>query len=162
LEETQLRPYTVIPFIPSVSHQKTCALGKAGCKMFFKSGTKLQNILCSSNKTQPAPMERKGIYKFSCPCSPSAIYVGETSRSFSTRAREHRKAAETGRWSHFGLTQHKEHCKQPVDWENPEILARMNFKDKNRLKFELRLSESLEIRCHGWGPNKGLNEDWGS
>jgi hypothetical protein len=58
--------------------------------------------------------------------------------------------------------QHKEHCKQPVDWENPEILARMNFKDKNRLKFELRLRESLEIRRHGCGPNKGLNEDWGS
>jgi hypothetical protein len=161
-DDVQLRPFACIPFIPSISYQLKRALGKAGCKTFFKAGNKLQNILCSKNKTHPNPMDTKGVYKIQCPCAPEAIYIGETARSFATRTKEHRKAVESGKWSHSGLTQHKEHCDKPIDWDNPEIIARLSHKDKGKLKFDLRLRESLEIRRHGCGPNKGLNEDWGS
>jgi hypothetical protein len=107
-------------------------------------------------------MQNKGIYKFECPCSTKAIYIGETARSFEIRAKEHQRAAETGKWSHSGLVQHKEKCDAPIDWQKPKILATFSNKNKNKLKFDLHLLEALEIHRHGSGPNRGLNEDWGS
>jgi hypothetical protein len=162
MEEIQNRPYACIPFIPKISNQLKRALGKAGCKTFFKSGSKLQNLLCSKNKTKPDPISGKGIYKVKCPCAPNTIYIGETSRSFLTRLKEHQKAVENGKWSHSSITQLKEICKDPIDWDNPEIVAKLNHKDKTRLKYDLRIRESLEIRRHECGPERGLNEDWGS
>jgi hypothetical protein len=48
---------------------------------------------------------------------------------------EHKQAAEKGKWSHSGITQHKEQCHQPVDWDNPEVLATMKNKNKKKLVF---------------------------
>jgi hypothetical protein len=60
-------------------------------------------------------------------------YVGETARSFETRDKEHRKAAEQGKWAHSGLTQHKQNCMAPI--ETPEILSIANAKkNKDKLK----------------------------
>ena len=94
-------------------------------------------------------------------CKPEAVYIGETRRSIDLRATEHRKAAETGKWSHSGLTQHRQHCNVPFDWE-PTVLSRVNIKDPDRLKHHLRVSEALWIRHQKCGPGKGLNEDFGT
>ena len=68
-----------------------------------------------------------------------------------------------GNWSHSGLVQHKESCKQPVKWDEPEILATYSNKNKNKLKFDLKVRESLEIMRHRSGPSDGgLNEDNGA
>ena len=109
-EDIRLRPYATLSFIPGVSHQLKRAFSKAGCNLYNKSGQKLQNILCAKNKTRPPPCKCKGIYKFQCSCSEKAIYVGETRRSIDTRTQEHKKAVENQKWSHSGLTQHKETC----------------------------------------------------
>ena len=156
-----LRPYASIPFIPGVSQQLQRAFAQAGCNLFHKSGQTLQNILCSRNKTQPPPCKCKGIYKFNCQCKPESVYIGETRRSVDLRAKEHQRAAETGKWSHSGLTQHRQNCNAPIDWE-PEILSRVSIKDPDRLKYHLRVSEALHIKREKCGPGKGLNEDYGS
>jgi hypothetical protein len=125
-------------------------LSKAGCNTVFKSGSKLQNVLCSQNKTQPSQTKKKGVYKLTCPWSPSAIYIGQTAGLIETRMAEHRKAAEKGNWSHSGITQHKEHCHLPVD------------KNKKKRGFDLKVQEALEIKKnHSW-PKRGLNEDYGA
>ena len=134
---------------------------KAGCNLYHRSGQKLQNILCGKNKSRPPPDKSKGIYKFACSCSEKAIYVGETHRSIDTRAAEHKKAVEKGKWTHSGLTQHKETCKAPMDW-SPEVLSRANMKNPQLLKHHLRMEEALWIRRLDCGPGKGLNEDQGS
>ena len=104
-------------------------------------------------------METKGVYKYTCnPCSKA--YVGETARSFKTRHHEHMKAAETGKWTHSGLTQHMERCKGPI--EGPEILCNATAKTKAGTKYDLRIKEALFIRRFNCGPNRGMNEDMGS
>ena len=104
-------------------------------------------------------MERKGVYKYNCePCNKA--YVGETARSFKTRHSEHMKAAETQKWTHSGLTQHMERCKESID--GPNILCTVDNKNKFALKHELRVKEALYIRRFDCGPYKGMNLDMGS
>ena len=86
-------------------------------------------------------------------------YVGETKRSFRVRDSEHRKAAELQRWNHSGLTQHMETCKATID--GPEILYISSGRQKNP-KYDLRITEALNIRLFNCGPAKGMNEDFGS
>ena len=116
-----LRPNAKIPFIPGgVTYKLKRALKKAGCNAYVTAGQKLQNVLCSKNKSKPDPLKRKGVYKYNCtPCKKS--YVGETARSFQIRHCEHMKGADTGKWSHSGLTQHMQHCDGPI--EGPEPLC---------------------------------------
>ena len=129
--------------------------------MYHKSGRNLQSLLCAKNKTHPPQCKCKGVYKFHCKCKETAIYVGETCRSIDKRAMEHKKAAESGKWSHSGLTQHKKDCDLPMDW-TPEILSRVSMKNRNQLKHHLRVEEALWINRLDCGPGKGLNEDTGS
>ena len=136
-------------------------LKKAGIKPSFKSGRKLKDALCSKNKSKIDQREKKGIYCLKCPCTPSAKYVGMTARKIATRTNEHKKAVENKKWSHSGITAHKENCPLPVDWDNPQILDTMNAKNKKSLNFNLRLRESIHIAKENTGPGYGLNEDWG-
>ena len=75
--------------------------------------------------------------------------------------KEHKKAAEVGKWSHSGIVAHKEHCPLPVDWDNPTVLDTLNGKNKRALQYNLRLRESIHIQNEDTGPGRGLNEDWG-
>ena len=159
----QLRPNAKIPFIPGgITYKLKRALKKAGCNAFVTAGQKLSSILCGKNKSKSDRLQGKGIYKYNCvPCRKS--YIGETSRSFKLRHSEHMKAAEGGRWSHSGLTQHMEKC--DGDIQGPEILCRVNSNgktSKNCLKYDLRIKEALYIRRYDCGPFKGMNEDIGS
>jgi hypothetical protein len=124
------------------------------------------------NKTHPPKTDRKGVYKLSCSCSPSASYVGETRVSIKTRMRQHQDGIASydptmpvtdGATNVSGITKHASQCKNgTVDWENPEVLA--TFQDKNKFKMQKNLfvRESLEIRKQNTGPGKGLNDDYSS
>jgi hypothetical protein len=125
--EIELRPYAVLPYIPTISNQLKRALGKAGARASLKLGSKLGDILCAKNKTRPDAMAGKGIYKFQCQCDPNATYVEETVRSFEKHKNEHKKAAESGHWQHSGLTQYREDCTTLFNWE-PEILSQASGK----------------------------------
>ena len=160
-DDIQLRPNAKIPFIPGgVTYKLKRALKKAGCNAFVTAGQKLSSILCAKNKSKPDRLQGKGVYKYDCmDCHKS--YIGETSRSFKLRHSEHMKAAEGGRWSHSGLTQHMQKCNGDI--HGPQILCTVNQKcKKNSLKYDLRVRESLFIRRYDCGPFKGMNEDNGS
>ena len=34
---------------------------------------------------QPPPYKRKGVYKYKCPCSDKAVYIGQTTRSYAKK-----------------------------------------------------------------------------
>ena len=97
-----------------------------------------------------------------CPCDSKSTYIGQTCRSIDTRIKEHRKAVEKEKWPHSGLSQHKEFCKEDIDWENPTVVATMNNKNKKKLTYDLKIREALEIKRHDSGPGHGLNEDYGA
>ena len=104
-------------------------------------------------------MQRKGVYKKHCPTH-KIDYIGETARTFEKRNAEHNKAVEKQQWSHSGFTQHMQHCNARI--EPPEILEYVTNKNKNKLKYDLRIKESLYIHRYNCGPGRGMNEDWGS
>ena len=124
---------------------------KAGVKLITKPGTKLKNILCTDNKTHHDKHDKPGVYKLKCPCSDKSVYVGQTIRPISTRAKEHCKAAEKSNWRHSGISQHKESYNLVVDWDL-EVIVNMNNKSKKKLAYDLKVRESLEIRRHNCGP----------
>ena len=132
-----------------------------GVALITKPGTKLTNILCSCNKTRHDPSLKPGVYEISCPCSPRAKYVGQTIRPITTRGKEHRRATETENWHHSGIAQHKEKCKEEVEWE-PKVIVNMTNKNKKQLAYQLKVREALEIKRRNSGPGQGLNEDYGS
>ena len=133
LSEEEYRPYACITYIPGpVHHQLSKACKKAGVNLVTKSGTKLKDILCSKNTTRHDPVSKPGIYELQCPCSDEAKYIGQTTRSITTCTKEHKKAAETGNWQHSGISAHKEHCHEPVDWDNPKVITNMSNKNKKQ------------------------------
>ena len=163
LTEEEYKPYVCIPYLPgAIYHQIRKACNKAGVNVVAKSGTKLKDILCSSNVTKHDPLAKPGVYEFTCSCSDKAKYIGQTTRSIQTRAKEHKRAVETGNWHHSGISAHKEHCQSPIDWENPRVITTMNDKNKKKLNYDLKVREALEIRRHDCGPGRGLNEDLGA
>ena len=163
LSKEEYRPYACVTYIPGpVHHQLSKACRKAGVNLVTMSGTKLKDILCSKNTTRHDPASKPGIYELQCPCSDKAKYIGQTTRSITTQAKEHKKAAVTGNWKHSGISAHKEHCTEQVEWENPKIITNMSHKNKKKLNFDLKVREALEIRRRNSGPGHGLNEDFGS
>ena len=127
------RSYVCIPFIPEIGPQLRRILKKSNITTTFKSAPKLKDILCSRNKTQPHPHKKKGIYKYTCTCSSTATYIGQTNRSFSLRWKEHERAIHNKQWHHSGITQHHENCQKPFDQENFQPIHREK-RDENSQK----------------------------
>ena len=162
LSEEEKKPYIVIPYLPNGTyHQMKRACNKAGITLVTKPGPKLTNVPCGCNKTRHDPSIKPGIYKISCSCSSNDTYVGQTICPIATRGKEHKRAAETGNWHHSGIAQHKENCKEDLEWE-PDVIVNMTDKNQKRLTYNLKVREALEIRRHNSGPGQGLNEDYGA
>ena len=156
------KPYIVTTYLPNgIFHQMKKACSKAGINLVTRPGPKLKDILCGANKTRHDQHKKPGVYKIHCPCSPNAIYVGQTIRPISTRGKEHERAALKGNWQHSGITQHKETCHENVSWK-PDIITNLTNKNKRKLTYDLKIREALEIRRHNSGPGRGLNEDMGA
>ena len=155
--------YCRIPYIPGGTfHEIRRALNEAGVNTCATAGPKLGQVLCGKNKTHPDQKQKKGIYQLTCTCNDKNTYVGQTIRSIGKRCLEHKKASEKGNWQHSGISQHKETCSQPVDWENPIVLKTMSGKNKKSLAYNLKVREALEIKRQNSGPGQGLNEDFGA
>ena len=159
-EEKQM--YACVPYIPEIAHQLKRALTKAGVNTTFTTGPKLRDILCGSNKSRPPPEKKKGVYRYQCPCSDKAVYVGQTARACDLRWAEHGKAIEKENWPHSGISQHHQQCQQPFDTSNVSVITTMQGKKKKSLAYNLKIREALEIRRNDCGPGKGLNEDMGA
>ena len=149
-------------YVPSLAKSLARVFTKADVQIAFKPAQKLGSILCRQNKTQPPKTELKGVYKQSCSCAPTSLYVGETRVKISTRQKQHHNDVQTHRANPesnvSGLTRHAANCTDGViDWENPEVLATFQDKKKSALQQNLFIRESLEIRRHN-AARTGLNE----
>ena len=75
---------------------------------------------------------------------------------------EHQGYIRRKEWSLSGIASHKESCKTgKVNFDNPEILAKIEAKSKKQADFKLDYMESLMIKLHRTGPGSGFNEDEG-
>ena len=92
-------------------------------------------------------------------------YIAQTNRNFNMRWDEHAHLIERKCWQHSGITQHYEHCQHPFSKVNLQPIHNMQGKKWQKwqkLTDDTRIREALEIRRHGCGPGKGLNEDMGA
>ena len=160
--DEERKKFACITYIPGISHQLRRSLKKAGISTTFTSAPKLKDILCSRNKSKPEPTKKKGVYKYQCPCNPSSTYKGQTARAYDLRWEEHGRAIQNNQWAHSGISQHYQHCQKQFDKNNFEIITNAQDKNKKRLTYNIKIREALEIRRHGSGPGRGLNEDMGS
>ena len=159
--ETRRLAYASIPYVASLNRQLKRAFLSNDVDIHSKPGPKLGSILCSSNKTRPPQKDQKGIYQLSCDCDPRAKYVGQTRVNFKTRMGQHSSdVTSTKTDEHIsGISKHARHCNNPnINWEDPEILATYNDKNKSALQKNLLIRESLEIRRLGTSKNNGLND----
>ena len=75
---------------------------------------------------------------------------------------EHQGYIRRGEWHLSGIAAHKENCPDGnINFDEPEILARIQAKSKKQADFKLDYMESLMIKLHRTGPGNGFNEDEG-
>ena len=152
----------VLPFVPGLSPAIRRILKKAGIVSIFTPGPSLQNILCAKNKTKFPP--RQVVYKLSCDCKNEVnnAYIGKTTRKAKARMAEHQGYIRRGEWNLSGIAAHKENCPNGnINFNEPEILAKIQAKSKRQADFKLDYMESLMIKLHQTGPGHGFNEDEG-
>ena len=75
---------------------------------------------------------------------------------------EHQGYIRRGEWNLSGIAAHKENCQNGnINFDEPEILAKIQAKSKRQADFKLDYMESLMIKLHRTGPGRGFNEDEG-
>ena len=106
-------------------------------------------------------MDLKGIYCQFCKNHPEAKYIGQTRVSFRARMAQHKSDVTSSKSDEHisGIAKHARHCPNcDIDWDNPEILATYNDKNKAALQRNLLVGESLKIRQYQTSTGSGLND----
>jgi hypothetical protein len=128
-----------LPYYGEISQKIANLFPRENIKIAFYNNLNLRTLL-SNTKDKTESSDKCGIYKLKCKdCS--AVYVGQTGRSFNIRAKEHRRCFVHGNISQSHFSKHLVEEGHESDF-TPEILhtARKGFKmDK---------WEELEIRRH--------------
>ena len=86
------KPYMVVPYHKGVSEslKKTC--NKHGLQVYFKGGRTIKSLLMAPKDKDPILKKSGVIYRFKCgrvDCDEE--YIGESSRTFAERFKEHQK-----------------------------------------------------------------------
>ena len=121
--------------------KKVCS--KHGVQVYFKGGTTIKNLKMAPNDQDPIEKKSGVIYRCKCgrvECDEE--YIGESSRTFGQRFREHLKAPST-MYDHFNITGHN----VPID--NFSIVGR---EDQNLIR---TIKEALYIRVNN--PSLNIN-----
>ena len=86
-EKQEYRGVIVVPYIRSLSEQLKRMASKHSFQTTFKPGRKIKELKAMAQ--QPLGEKQKSVvYKILCKCN-KAVYVGETSRLFKVRKKEH-------------------------------------------------------------------------
>ena len=140
------RPHIVIPYYQGISEsmKKTCS--EYGVQVYFKGGNTIKNLLMAP-KDQDTIQKKNGIiYRYQCDrveCDEE--YIGESSRTFGERFKEHLKAPSPI-YDHSNITGHN------VTMENFSIVGR---EDQNLCRW---IKEALYIRVNNPSLNKNIGK----
>ena len=140
------KPYMVVPYHKGVSEslKKTC--NKHGIQMYFKGGKTIKSLLMAPKDKDPILKKSGVIYSFKCgrvDCDEE--YIGESSRTFSERFKEHQKASSPI-FDHSNISGHQ------VTIDNFNIVGR---EDQNLSR---TIKEALYIRVNNPSLNKNIGK----
>ena len=100
------KPYMVVPYYKGLSEilKKMCS--KHGVQVYFEGGNTIKNLLMAPKDQDPIQKKSGVIYRYKCDrveCDEE--YIGESSRAFGERLKEHQKAPSPI-YDHFNTTGH--------------------------------------------------------
>ena len=140
------KPYMVVPYHKSVSEslKKTC--NKHGIQVYFKGGRTIKSLLMAPKDKDPILKKSGVIYRFKCgrvDCDEE--YIGESSRTFAERFKEHHKAPSPI-FDHSNISGHQ------VNIDNFNIVGRED------LNLSRTIKEALYIRVNNPFLNKNIGK----
>ena len=128
----------------SESVKRTC--NKHGVQVYFKGGVTIKSLLMAP-KDQDPMLKRSGIiYKYKCDrveCDEE--YIGESSRTFGERFKEHQKASSPI-YDHYNITGHN------IKLENFSIVGKEDQNLKRAIK------EAMYIRANDPSLNRNVGK----
>ena len=87
------KPYLVVPYHKGVSESLKKICDKHGVQVYFKGGNTIKSLLVAPKDQDPILKKSGVIYRYKCgrvDCNEE--YIGQSSRTFGERFREHQKA----------------------------------------------------------------------
>ena len=145
LENCQ-QPYIVVPYYKGLSESVKRTCNKHGVQVYFKGGVTIKSLLMAP-KDQDPMLKRSGfIYKYTCDrveCDEE--YIGESSRTFGERFKEHQKAPSPI-YDHYNITGHN------IKLENFSIVGKEDQNLKRAIK------EAMYIRANDPSLNRNVGK----
>ena len=139
------RPHITVPYYRGLSESVKQRCKNYGVQVYFRGGTTIKNLLMVPKDLDPMMKKSGVIYSYKCgrvECNEE--YIGESSRTFEQRFKEHQKAPSPI-FDHFNTTGHS------ISVENFNIVGREDQNLKRSIK------EALYIRVN----NPSLNRNVG-
>ena len=139
------RPHITVPYYWRLSESIKQRCKNYGVQVYFRGGTTIKNLLMAPKDLDPMMKKSGVIYSYKCgrvECDEE--YIGESSRTFEERFKEHQKALSPI-FDHFNTTGHS------ISVENFNIVGR---EDQNLMR---AIKEVLYIRVN----NPSLNRNVG-
>ena len=92
-QQNYQKPYMVIPYYQGLSESVKRTCNKHGVQVYFRGGVTIKNLLMAPKDQDPMLKKSGVIYRYKCirvECDEE--YIGESSRTFGERFKEHQKA----------------------------------------------------------------------
>ena len=140
------KPYMVVPYHKGVSESFKNTCQKHGIQVYFKGGRTIKSLLMAPKDKDPILKKSGVIYRFKCgrvDCDEE--YIGESSRTFAERFKEHQKAPSPI-FDHSNISGHQ------VSIDNFNIVGR---EDQNLSR---TIKEALYIRVNNPSLNKNIGK----
>ena len=139
-------PYMVVPYYKDVSESLKKICGKHGVQVYFKGGNTIKSLLVAPKDQDPILKKSGVIYRYKCgrvDCNEE--YIGESSRTFGERFREHQKAPSP-------IYDHSNNTGHQVTIDNFNIVGR---EDQNLSR---AIKEALYIRVNSPSLNRNIGK----
>ena len=140
------KPYITVPYYKGLSESVKKKCSNYGVQVYFKGGTTIKNLLVAPKDKDPIMKKSGVIYSYKCgrvECDEE--YIGESSRTFGERLKEHQKAPSPIS-DHFNTTGHN------ISVENFNIVGR---EDQNLRR---AIKEALYIRANNPSLNRNISK----
>ena len=121
-----------IPYVKGLSEPIARILGQLDIRTVMRPKKQKWSIMCGA-KDRIKPQEDPGVvYAIGC-MGCAKVYVGETNRTASQRAREHRCHTRTGHTELSAIAQHAHATGHPIHWE-PRVLTKERHAQARKIK----------------------------
>ena len=144
--EVKTKGHIVIPYTQGLCESIKKICGTCDIQTHFKGSNTIRNLLVSPNNKDPMVSKCGAIYWFqSGEHSSDDEYIGETSRTFGERYKEHLK-------DHSPIHQHSNHTGHPTSHNNFQIIGREGHSLARNIK------ESIYIRVNNPTLNRNIGK----